>query len=68
VPAFPALSLGRCWGKPMQAVEATVSVFDQMTDDEQKMLLAALRRSGAISGQYSPLEAGRTGLPNRTER
>jgi hypothetical protein len=42
VPAFPALSLGRCWGKPMQAVEATVSVFDQMTDDEQKMLLAAL--------------------------
>jgi hypothetical protein len=26
----------------MQAVEATVSVFDQMTDDEQKMLLAAL--------------------------
>ena len=32
----------RGWGKPMQAVEATVSVFDQMTDDEQKMLLAAL--------------------------
>jgi hypothetical protein len=34
--------LDRGWGKPMQAVEATVSVFDQMTDDEQKMLLAAL--------------------------
>jgi hypothetical protein len=35
--------LDRGWGKPMQAVEATVSVFDQMTDDEQKMLLAALQ-------------------------
>jgi hypothetical protein len=34
--------LDRGWGKPMHAVEATVSVFDQMTDDEQKMLLAAL--------------------------
>jgi hypothetical protein len=34
--------LDRGWGKPMRAVEATVSVFDQMTDDEQKMLLAAL--------------------------
>jgi hypothetical protein len=35
--------LDRGWGKPTQAVEATVSVFDQMTDDEQKMLLAALQ-------------------------
>jgi hypothetical protein len=26
----------------MQAVEANVSVFDQMTDDEQKTMLAAL--------------------------
>jgi hypothetical protein len=26
----------------MQAVKATVSVFDQMTDDEQKTMLAAL--------------------------
>jgi hypothetical protein len=34
--------LDRGWGKPTQAVEATVSIFDQMTDDEQKMLLAAL--------------------------
>jgi hypothetical protein len=32
-------------GKPMQAVEANVSVFDQMTDDEQKTMprLEALR-------------------------
>jgi hypothetical protein len=29
-------------GKPMQAVKANVSVFDQMTDDEQKTMLAAL--------------------------
>jgi hypothetical protein len=28
------------WGKPMQAVEANVSVFDQMTDNEQKAMLA----------------------------
>ena len=34
--------LDRGWGKPMQAVEASVSILDQMTDDEQKMLLAAL--------------------------
>jgi hypothetical protein len=27
----------------MQAVEASVSIFDQMTDDEQKVLLAALQ-------------------------
>jgi hypothetical protein len=26
----------------MQAVKANVSVFDQMTDDEQKTMLAAL--------------------------
>jgi hypothetical protein len=34
--------LDRGWGKPMQPVEASVSIFDQMTDDEQKTLLAAL--------------------------
>jgi hypothetical protein len=34
--------LDRGWGKPMQAVEANVSVFDQMTDAEQKTMLAAL--------------------------
>jgi hypothetical protein len=34
--------LDRGWGKPTQAVEANVNIFDQMTDDEQKMLLAAL--------------------------
>jgi hypothetical protein len=34
--------LDRGWGKPMQAVEANVSVFDQMTDDEQKNDAAAL--------------------------
>ena len=34
--------LDRGWGKPQQTVSANVSVFDQMTDDEQKMLLAAL--------------------------
>ncbi|HEY6517821.1 MAG TPA: hypothetical protein VIZ19_00455 [Roseiarcus sp.] len=34
--------LDRGWGKPMQPVEASVNIFDQMTDDEQKVLLAAL--------------------------
>ena len=34
--------LDRGWGKPMQAVKANVSVFDKMTDDEQKTMLAAL--------------------------
>jgi hypothetical protein len=34
--------LDRGWGKPTQAVEANVSVFDRMTDDEQRVLLAAL--------------------------
>jgi hypothetical protein len=33
--------LDRGWGKPEQAVSANVSVFDQMTDDEQKTMLAA---------------------------
>jgi hypothetical protein len=34
--------LDRGWGKPTQAVDANVSIFDRMTDDEQKTLLAAL--------------------------
>lgn len=34
--------LDRGWGKPMQPVEASISLFDQMTDDEQKIMLAAL--------------------------
>ena len=29
-------------GKPTQAVDANLSVFDQMTGDEQKTMLAAL--------------------------
>jgi hypothetical protein len=29
--------------KPEQTVSANVSVFDQMTDDEQKTMLAALK-------------------------
>ena len=33
----------RPWGKPTQAVEASVNIFDQMTDDEQKAMLAALQ-------------------------
>jgi hypothetical protein len=35
--------LDRGWGKPTQAVEANVNIFDQMTDDEQKTMLAALK-------------------------
>jgi hypothetical protein len=31
------------WGKPEQTVSANVSVLDQMTDDEQKTTLAALK-------------------------
>jgi hypothetical protein len=31
------------WGKPEQTVSANVSVLDQMTDDEQKTMLAALK-------------------------
>jgi hypothetical protein len=34
--------LDRGWGKPAQTVSANVSVFDQMTDHEQKTLLAVL--------------------------
>jgi hypothetical protein len=34
--------LDRGWGKPTQPVEANVNIFDQMTDEEQKILLAAL--------------------------
>jgi hypothetical protein len=34
--------LDRGWGKPQQTVSANVSVFDQMTDDERKAILAAL--------------------------
>jgi hypothetical protein len=32
----------RGWGKPEQTVSANVSAFYQMTDDEQKTMLAAL--------------------------
>ena len=34
--------LDRGWGKPQQTVSANVNIFDQMTDDEQKTMLAAL--------------------------
>ena len=34
--------LDRGWGKPQQTVSANVKIFDQMTDDEQKAMLAAL--------------------------
>jgi hypothetical protein len=34
--------LDRGWGKPQQTVSANVSILDQMTDDEQKAMLAAL--------------------------
>lgn len=34
--------LDRGWGRPEQTVNANVSIFDQMSDDEQKHLLAAL--------------------------
>src|SRR5271163_84756 len=34
--------LDRGWGKPMQPVDANVNIFDQMTDDEQEILLAAM--------------------------
>ena len=40
-PAAVAI-LDRGWGKPQQTVEVTQSVFDQMTDDEQKIMLAAM--------------------------
>ena len=35
--------LDRGWGKPTQEVEANVNIFDQMSDDEQKTMLAALK-------------------------
>jgi hypothetical protein len=38
------------WGKPTQAVEANVNIFDQMTDDEQKTI-PLLRLSRTPSGQ-----------------
>jgi hypothetical protein len=34
--------LDRGWGNPEQTVSANVSVFDQLTDAEQKTMLAAL--------------------------
>jgi Family of unknown function (DUF5681) len=49
--------LDRGWGKPAQTVSANVSVFDQMTDDEQKTLLAAL---AALKAE----ENDDQGLPN----
>jgi hypothetical protein len=35
--------LDRGWGKPQQTVSASVNIFDQMTDDEQKTMLAAFK-------------------------
>ena len=35
--------LDRGWGKPTQAVRSDVNIFDQMTDDEQRIMLAALK-------------------------
>jgi hypothetical protein len=49
--------LDRGWGKPEQTVSANVSVFDQMTDDEQKTLLSALAALRAA-------EEDTSGLPN----
>jgi len=34
--------LDRGYGKPPQTIDAHVNIFDQMTDDEQKTLLAAM--------------------------
>jgi hypothetical protein len=49
--------LDRGWGKPMQAVEANVSLLDQMTDEEQGIMLAALAALKAA-------EEDRPELPN----
>jgi hypothetical protein len=49
--------LDRGWGKPEQTVSANVSVIDQMSDDEQKALLAAL---AALKAE----EEDTSGLPN----
>jgi hypothetical protein len=43
--------LDRGWGRPTQAVDANVNIFDQMTDDEQKTMLAALRLLRTPNGQ-----------------
>jgi Family of unknown function (DUF5681) len=49
--------LDRGWGKPTQPVEANVNIFDQMTDEEQKILLAALAaiRAAEDGEQVVPL-------------
>jgi hypothetical protein len=39
-PLFPSTDRG--WGKPTQQVAANVSFFDQMSDEEQRIMLAAL--------------------------
>ena len=49
--------LDRGWGKPEQTVSANVSILDQMTDDEQKAMLAALAALRAAEDDTS-------GLPN----
>jgi Family of unknown function (DUF5681) len=49
--------LDRGWGKPQQTVSANVSILDQMTDDEQKALLAAL-------AALRTAEEDKPGLPN----
>jgi hypothetical protein len=49
--------LDRGWGKPQQTVSANVSILDQMTDDEQKAMLAAL---AALKAE----EEDKPGLPN----
>jgi hypothetical protein len=49
--------LDRGWGKPTQQVAANVSFFDQMSDEEQRILLAALAALRAA-------EEDGPGLPN----
>jgi hypothetical protein len=49
--------LDRGWGKPQQTISANVSILDQMTDDEQKALLAAL-------AALRTAEEDKPGLPN----
>jgi hypothetical protein len=34
--------LDRGWGKPQQQIDANVNFFDQMSDEEQRIMLAAL--------------------------
>jgi hypothetical protein len=49
--------LDRGWGRPEQTVNANVSVFDQLNDEEQKALLAVF---AAVQAE----EEDESGLPN----